>query len=164
MRGGRKLWEVHDDSLGLRTGQLAWNDTKSIHGLLTSHSQRLGNIKNKGYLRSKSRTKWLCGPGKILPAWLWLAAEILTGVKPPLGPCFARQLFLKAGACPVSSWHRLWVHLNSLKKCFKKPLYYFYVLLQMPIVEGSRTLRADQCKRNAMEGNDIQGCGRGSPS
>lgn len=31
----------------------------------------------------------------------------------------------------------------------------------MPIVEGSRTLRADQCKRNAMEGNDTQGCGRG---
>ena len=26
------------------------------------------------------------------------------------------------------------------------------MLLQVPIVEGSRTLRADQCKRNAMEG------------
>lgn len=26
------------------------------------------------------------------------------------------------------------------------------MLLQVPIVEGSRTLRADQCKRNATEG------------
>ena len=36
---------------------------------------RLGNIKNKRYLRSKSRTMWFCDLGRTVSVWPWFSAE-----------------------------------------------------------------------------------------